>query len=117
MVIIYHLPTAKYIITMMVVSGAIAGLAGFIQVSAIEGRLRFPISVEYGYTGFLVSWLARHKPLLIIPIAILMAGLLTGGDNVQIIQKLPFAFVKILQGIIFIIFLFINFSSYRKKTV
>lgn len=111
---LYHLPKSNYILVMMLLSGAIAGLAGFIQISAIEGRLRFPISLDYGYTGFLVSWLASHKPLLIIPIAIIMAGLITGGDNVQIIQKLPFAFVKILQGILFITFLLVQFSSNKK---
>jgi general nucleoside transport system permease protein len=97
----------------MLLSGAIAGFAGFVQISAIEGRLRFPISLEYGYVGFLISWMANHKPLVIIPVAILMAALITGGDNVQIMQRLPFAFVKIIQGVLFITFLMFRFSSKR----
>ncbi|MGY3214494.1 ABC transporter permease [Mucilaginibacter sp. HD30] len=107
----YHLRRSKYILMLMLASGAIAGLAGFIQLSAIEGRLRFPISLDYGYTGFLVSWLADHRPLLIIPVAILLAGLITGSDNVQIMNNLPFAFTKILQGTLFITFLIVRFSK------
>ncbi|GAB3507374.1 ABC transporter permease [Emticicia fontis] len=107
----YHLRRSRYILVLMLISGAIAGLAGFIQLSAIEGRLRYPISLDYGYTGFLVSWLADHKPLLIIPIAVILAGLITGSDNVQIMQQLPFAFSKILQGVLFITFLVVRFSK------
>ena len=104
----YKLPKLKYIVCFMILSGAMAGLAGFAQVSGVEGRLRFPISLEYGFTGFLVSWLALHHPLRIVPVGILMAGLLAGGDNVQLTQDLPFAFVKIIQGVIFITFLFFH---------
>ena len=111
----YKLPKVKYILVFMMFSGAIAGLAGFVQVSGIEGRLRFPISLDYGFTGFLVSWLALHHPLKIIPIAIIMAGLLSGGDNVQLTQNLPFAFVKIIQGIVFITFLLFHKSDFLGK--
>lgn len=115
LVTFYSFPKLKYIVCFMILSGAIAGLAGFVQVSGIEGRLRFPISLEYGFTGFLVSWLALHHPLKIIPIAILMAGLLSGGDNVQLTQNLPFAFVKIIQGIVFITFLFFHNTDLLTK--
>jgi simple sugar transport system permease protein len=96
-----HYPVARYLFVAMLVSGAIAALAGLGQVSAIEGRLRMGISPGYGYTGFLVSWLARHKPLAIVVIAVLMGGLLSGGDSLQLDEKLPFATINILQGCIF----------------
>lgn len=96
-----HYPVARYLFVAMLVSGAIAALAGFGQVSAIEGRLRTGLSPGYGYTGFLVSWLARHNPLAIVVAAILMGGLLSGGDSLQLSEKLPFAVVNILQGCIF----------------
>jgi len=85
----------------MVISGAIAALAGFSQVSAIEGRLRSGLSPGYGYTGLLVCWLARHNPLAIIVVSILIGGLLSGADSLQLTAKLPFATVNIIQGTIF----------------
>ena len=111
----YKLPKLKYIVCFMILSGALAGLAGFAQVAGVEGRLRFPISLDYGFTGFLVSWLAMHHPLKIFPIAVLMAGLLAGGDNVQLTQNLPFAFVKIIQGVVFVTFLFFYRSDLFTK--
>jgi general nucleoside transport system permease protein len=96
-----HYRVARYQIVAMLISGAIAALAGFCQVSAIEGRLRSGISPGYGYTGFLVCWLARHNPIAIIFVSILVGGLLSGADSLQLTAKLPFATVNILQGMIF----------------
>jgi general nucleoside transport system permease protein len=96
-----HYPVKRYVIGAMLLSGAIAAIAGFGQVSAIEGRLRSGLSPGYGYTGFLVCWLARHNPLAIIIVSILIGGLLSGADSVQLTSKLPFATVNILQGMIF----------------
>ncbi len=96
-----HYPVGRYQLIGMLLSGAIAALAGFGQVSAIEGRLRSGLSPGYGYTGFLVCWLARHNPIAIIVVSILIGGLLSGADSLQLTAKLPFATVNILQGTIF----------------
>lgn len=98
-------PVKRYLIIAMLLSGAVAALAGFSQVSAIEGRLRSGLSPGYGYTGFLVCWLARHNPITIIITSILLGGFLSGADSLQLSEKLPFATVNILQGMIFIFLL------------
>jgi ABC-type uncharacterized transport system permease subunit len=96
-----HYKVKQYQIWAMIISGAIAALAGFSQVSAIEGRLRSGLSPGYGYTGFLACWLARHNPIAIVIVSILIGGLLSGADSLQLSAKLPFATVNILQGMIF----------------
>lgn len=98
-------PLKRYLIASMLLSGAVAALAGFSQVSAIEGRLRSGLSPGYGYTGFLVCFLARHNPLAIIVVSILLGGFLSGADSLQLSEKLPFATVNIMQGVIFIFLL------------
>lgn len=100
-----HYPVGRYLFIAMLVSGAVAALAGFSQVSAIEGRLRSGLSPGYGYTGFLVCWLARHNPLAIILVSILLGGFLSGADSLQLSEKLPFATVNIIQGAIFLFLL------------
>ncbi len=100
-----HYPVKRYLLVAMLFSGAIAALAGFSQVSAIEGRLRSGLSPGYGYTGFLVCWLARYNPLAIIVTAVLLGGFLSGADSLQLSEKLPFATVNILQGAIFLFLL------------
>ncbi len=100
-----HIPIVKYLVVSMLVSGAIAAVAGFAQVSAIEGRLRSGLSPGYGYSGFLVCWLARHNPIAIVAISILMGGFISGADSLQLSEKLPFATVNILQAVIFLFLL------------
>jgi ABC-type uncharacterized transport system permease subunit len=93
------IPIALYIIAALTIGGALAGLAGFGEVSAIQGRLRPSLSPGYGFIGFLVSWLAGHNPLVIVLIALLLAVLTAGGDALQINQHLPFASVNLLMAL------------------
>lgn len=89
---------ATYLVIALIVGGAMAGIAGFGEVSAIQGRLRPDISPGYGYIGFLVSWLAGHHPLMIVLMAFLLAVLTAGGDALQLSQHLPFASVNLLMA-------------------
>jgi ABC-type uncharacterized transport system permease subunit len=93
------IPIAAYIIGTLLIGGALAGIAGFGEVSAIQGRLRPSLSPGYGYLGFLVSWLAGHNPLTIVVMAGLLAVLSAGGDSLQINQGLPFASVNLLLAL------------------
>ena len=78
----------------------IAGLAGMVEVIAIQGQLRGGISNGYGYVGFLVAWLAAQKPGLIVFMAALLGLITFGGDTLQIASNLPSATVNILMALI-----------------
>lgn len=100
------IPVARYIVLAMFAGGAIAGLAGMAQVSALQLRLNPGISAGLGYIGFLISWLAGHNPRLIIPMAFLLAVLAAGGDILQITQGLPYALVNVMSALLMVIVLF-----------
>jgi simple sugar transport system permease protein len=85
--------------------GAAAGLAGMVEVAAVHGRANASIAVGYGFTGILVAFLARHNPLAIIPVAVLLGGIGASGGLLQRRLDLPDASVLVLQGIIFILLL------------
>jgi simple sugar transport system permease protein len=59
----------------------------------------------YGYAGILVSFIARHHPLAIIPVAILFGGFGAAGSMLQRRLGLPDASVLVLQGIAFVLIL------------
>ena len=59
----------------------------------------------YGYTGILVSFLARHNPLAIIPVAILFGGIVASGGLIERRMDLPDATVLLLQGLTFVVLL------------
>jgi simple sugar transport system permease protein len=86
----------------MAIGGALAGLAGICETSAIQGRLQAGLSVGYGLTGFLVAWLSGQHFLRAVPIAILVGGLIAAGDALQLYSKIPSASATILQGLLFV---------------
>jgi simple sugar transport system permease protein len=95
----------RYVVVCMVVGGALAGLAGMAQLSALQLRLNPGLSANFGYMGFLISWLAGHNPRLIIPMAFLLAVLASSGDILQISQGLPSATVTVLSALLMLIVL------------
>jgi simple sugar transport system permease protein len=92
---------ARMVLLTMAVGGSIAGLAGIIETSAIQGRLQPGISLGYGLTGFLVAWLSGHSFLLAVPLSILIGGLIAAGDTLQLFAKVPASSVTILLGLLF----------------
>ena len=86
-------------------AGALAGLGGMIDAAAIDGKANSSLVAGYGYTGILVSFIARHNPLLIMPVAVLLGGIGASGGLVQRRLGLPYASVLVLQGIIFLLVL------------
>ncbi len=99
------LPVGKLIVACSGIAGACAGLAGFFEVAAIQGRANASLAAGYGFTGILVSFLARHNPLVIPPVAILFGGIVAAGGLVQRRMELPDATVQVLEGFIFVVLL------------
>jgi general nucleoside transport system permease protein len=99
------LPVGRLIVACSAIAGAYAGLAGFFEVAAIQGRANASLAAGYGFTGILVSFLARHNPLVIPPVAILFGGIVAAGGLIQRRMGLPDATVQVLEGLIFVVLL------------
>ncbi len=96
------LPVARLVMLACLLGGACAGLAGMIEVAAVHGRANASLVAGYGYAGILIAFLARHNPLAIIPMAVLMGGIGAAGGLLQRRMGLPDATVQVLQGFIFV---------------
>jgi ABC-type uncharacterized transport system permease subunit len=96
------LDVSRYVLLACAAGGAAAGLAGMVEVAAVLGRANASLAVGYGYAGILVSFLARHHPLAILPVAVLLGGISASGGLLQRRLDLPDAAVVVLQGIIFV---------------
>jgi simple sugar transport system permease protein len=99
------LPATRLVITACALGGAAAGLAGGIEVAAVHMAANASLIVGLGYTGILVSFVARHHPLAIIPVAILFGGFLAAGSLLQRRMGLPDASVQVLMGFCFVLIL------------
>ncbi|KWV49674.1 ABC transporter permease [Rhizobium altiplani] len=103
---IQGLPVGRLIVGFTAIAGSFAGLAGMIEVAAVQGSANASLAAGYGYTGILVAFLARHNPLAIIPVAILLGGIDASGGLIQRRMALPDATVLVLQGMLFVVILF-----------
>jgi general nucleoside transport system permease protein len=99
------IPINGYMILLMFIGGGLAGLAGMVEVSAIQGRLRPSLSPGYGFIGFLISWMAGGNPLGIVAAAFLLAIVTAGGDILQMAHGLPGSVVNILNALILFVVL------------
>ena len=99
------LPAHRLIITACALGGAAAGLAGGIEVAAIHTNANASLIAGLGYAGILVSFVARHQPLAIIPVAVLFGGFGAAGSLLQRRMGLPDASVQVLLGFAFVLIL------------
>jgi simple sugar transport system permease protein len=108
------LPYTRLVALVMVLSGGLAGWAGFLEVSASLNRLQPSIMVGYGYTAIVIAWLARLSPVKIALASFLLAALRVGCENIQLDLQVPAAFGSIIEGLILLTVLAGGFfQSYR----
>ncbi|MEK1940492.1 MAG: ABC transporter permease [Pseudomonas sp.] len=82
----------------LLVSGALAGLAGVAEVAGPIGQLVPQVSPGYGYAAITVAFLGRLNPLGIVFASLLMALLYIGGESAQLSLNLPQAITQLFQG-------------------
>jgi simple sugar transport system permease protein len=82
-------------VLVMMLSGALAGLAGMSEIAGVVHRLQTSISPGYGFTGIIIAWLAKLHPLVVIVVSILFGGLILAGREIQ-----PAGVPRLIQGII-----------------
>jgi ABC-type uncharacterized transport system permease subunit len=99
------LSVGKLILIVCFLAGAAAGLAGMMEVAAVQGRTNANLAAGYGFAGILVAFLARQNPLAVIPVAVLLGGIGASGGLLQRRLGLPDASVLVLEGTIFVMVL------------
>jgi ABC-type uncharacterized transport system permease subunit len=86
-------------------SGALAGLTGIIEVSALHARLKDGISGDYGFTGILVALLGRLHPLGVLLAGVFFAILTIGAQSMHTSLGLPIALSQVLQVVVILVVL------------
>ena len=90
----------QLVIFTFMVSGALAGLAGIIEVAGPIGHLQPNISPGYGFTAIIVAFLGRLNPIGILIAGLFLALTFIGGEGAQISMKIPLDLTKVFQGIL-----------------
>ena len=91
---------SKIVWLTMLGTGALAGLAGIIEVSGLIGRLQPVISPGYGFTAIIVAFVGRLHPLGVLIASLVLALSYLGADSVQIRLGLPRGIAGVFQGML-----------------
>ena len=91
---------ARTTIGVLCISGACAGVAGMVEVSANMGQLQPEVSFGYGFTAIIVAFLARLNPLGVIAAGMVIALAELGGDSVQMTLGMPKVVTGVFKGIL-----------------
>jgi ABC-type uncharacterized transport system permease subunit len=102
------IPTARITLAVLVASGALAGLAGAIEVTALHHRLILGLTPGYGVMAILVAVLGQSRPAAILIVSFAMAVLLVGSDSLQRSIGLPASAALVLQALIVLSVLFVD---------
>ncbi|MFZ5427377.1 MAG: ABC transporter permease [Thermodesulfobacteriota bacterium] len=98
----------------LIASGALAGVAGMAEVSAIHGRLQQGVAIGYGYDGVIVACLARLNPALAPVAAAVLASVLVGGEYLQTRMRLPSAASLVIEAALLLSLLWIQARNAKR---
>jgi simple sugar transport system permease protein len=90
----------RLVVFCFAVSGALAGLAGIVEVAGPIGHLQPGISPGYGFTAIIVAFLGRLNPVGILIAGLFLALTFIGGEGAQVTLKVPLDLTKVFQGIL-----------------
>jgi general nucleoside transport system permease protein len=76
-------PALRTAMLVALMSGALAGLAGAVEVAGRTGYVTLDMSPGYGYSGIVIAMLAGLHPLAVVAASLWVAGVLVGADSMS----------------------------------
>jgi simple sugar transport system permease protein len=93
-------PIRAVTLWIVAISGACAGVAGFVNVASQEGRLTQSYASGYVFSGVLIAFLSRNDPIVVSVVGFLIAVLFITGQTLQVFYQIPFTMVQMIEAII-----------------
>jgi simple sugar transport system permease protein len=86
--------------TVFAIAGALAGLAGVLEAAGTVRQLQPGFSAGYGFTAIIVAFLGRLNPVGCLIAGVFLAITFIGGENAQIMLRLPLDATRVFQGLL-----------------
>ncbi len=90
----------RIIIITMAISGLLAGLAGAIEVTALNYRHELGFAVGYGFDAIAIALLGKTNPFGVVLAAILFGAMRNGGTRMQFLTQIPVDIISVIQALI-----------------
>ena len=109
-------PVQRTLAVVALLSGALAGLAGAIEVAGRTGYVTLDMSPGYGYSGIVIAMLAGLNPLGVVMAALFVGGVLVGADSMSRAVAVPTYIADVIVAIALISMLVATaFAKYRLR--
>jgi general nucleoside transport system permease protein len=82
-------PVTRTVVITALISGALAGMGGAIEVMGRTSYVTLDMSPGYGYSGIVVAMLAGLHPLGVVAASVFVAGMLVGADSMSRVVGVP----------------------------
>lgn len=89
-------------VVLMAISGALAGMAGAMDVVGLNFYYAAAFTAGYGFDSIAVALLARSDPFGVIPSALLFGGLAAGSARMQFLSQIPIDIIHLVQAMVLI---------------
>ncbi|MDD2522986.1 MAG: ABC transporter permease [Anaerolineaceae bacterium] len=94
------LNTSKSIIVGMTLSGALAGMAGAVQILAVNHSMALGLSSGYGFDSIALALIGNNHPVGVILSSLLFGTLRNGATRMMVVSAIPIDIVDVIQAII-----------------
>ena len=109
-------PVTRTVVLVALMSGALAGLAGAIEVAGRTGYVTLDMSPGYGYSGIVIAMLAALHPFSVLVASVFVAGVLVGADSMSRAVNVPTYIADVIVAASLISVLVATlFTQYRLK--
>jgi ABC-type uncharacterized transport system permease subunit len=85
---------------LIALSGALAGIAGFVQLAGVQNRLATGSAAGFGFTAIIVAVLGRTNPVGVLVSALGLSAMLVGAEAAQRESGLPVSLMQTIQALI-----------------
>lgn len=100
-----HASERRWIVVLLAVAGIFPALGGIYQSTLVQGNLQGAFFVGYGMAGFVAAWLARNDFLMLLVSSLLLGGLFSAADALQLNANLPSSTSLVLESIVIFVIL------------
>jgi simple sugar transport system permease protein len=90
----------RIIVLCMIMSGALAGLAGSVEVTGLNYRHELGFSVGYGFDAIAIALLGKTHPLGVVIASILFGAMRNGATRMQFLTQIPVDVISVIQALI-----------------
>jgi len=103
------IPVVLTVALAALLSGGLAGLAGVNIVAGQEYRLTQYIGQGYTFSGIVIAFVARFRPIPVVITAFVVGGVYTAGETLKVFYQLPEAIVVLIEAVILLSLVVVEF--------